>query len=92
MRFVAIGVIRCSGFPANGNSAVAISKVGQLPACVRGAASRSAKVERVVSNALEMRLLGLIFAPSAMPSLRQRRANPPQHRADGSMQRWFNGC
>jgi hypothetical protein len=27
MRFVAIGVIRRSGFPANGNSAVTISKV-----------------------------------------------------------------
>ena len=72
MRFVAIGVIRRSGFPANGNSAVTISKERELPACVsRGVPRRFAErvdVERADSKALEMRLRPLIFAPSAMAS------------------------
>jgi hypothetical protein len=93
MRFVATGAIRRSGFPVNGNSAVTFSKVeGVAGVRVPRRFAERVEVERVVSNALKMRLCRLIFAPSTMASSRQRRADPPRHRADGSMQSWFNGC
>jgi hypothetical protein len=92
MRFVAIGVIHRSGLPADGNSAVTISKVEG----VAGVREPRRFPERGGGTHCQQRVGDAASPPDICAFgdgiVSPRRDDPSQHHAGGSMQRCFNRC